>query len=174
MRALACALTALVLLAGCDNHGDHPSPPLPTGTLSALPTQNTPSASFTVPTAPPSDVVTFATPPAPDAANRVGYLSALDDVDTDIVHGKPDQAVQRGIDTCGTFQQFPGDLDRLIGLAHERFTSPDHPFGFNIGTTKYILQTVHTWLCPDYPVPAELTPTPVTPEPDDTGDRPEH
>jgi len=169
MRALVCALAALALLAGC-THGNGPDspPPLPSARVSIAVTQQPRGV------APPSNVVTFPTPPAPDDATRAAYLAALDLADTDIVHGKPDTAVNRGIDQCGTFQQFPDDYDRQIGIAHERFTSPDHPFGFNIGTTKYILQMVHKYLCPDYPLPAELVITPVTPSPEDTGDRPVH
>lgn len=166
---LACALTALVLLAGCSGHRHDPTPPpLPTDSVSAPPTQDTASPITTPPTAPPSDVIAFPTPQPPDADTRAAYLADLDLADSDIVHGDPDLAVARGIAQCATFHQFPDDLDHQIGIAHERFTSPNHPLGFPIGDTKYIVQTVHKHLCPDYPYPSE------TPIPDDTGDRPAH
>lgn len=160
MRALASALAALALLAGCGHHQPQPAPHTTTSSL------DTPAAVTTsrypIPTAPPTNVVTFPTPAEPDPGTRAAYLADLDLADPDIVHGQPDQAVARGIAQCATFLQFPDDPDRQIGIAHERFTSPGHPNGFPLGDTKYILQTVHKHLCPDYPAP------------EDTGDRPEH
>lgn len=166
MRTLA--LTALVLLAGCGGHHRLPQPP-PTATPSIERPGETPSPTDTaVPTAPPSEVITFPTPWPPDADTRAAYLADLDLVDPDIVHGEPDLAVARGIAQCGTFHQFPDDLDHQIGIAHERFTSPNHPLGFPLGDTKYIVEMVHKHLCPDYPYPSE------PPAPQDTGDRPAH
>ncbi len=159
MRALS-ALTALTLLAGCT------APQQPT-TATTETAQPTPSTVFDPPTGPPSNVVTFPTPPTPDAGTRAAYLADLNLIDPDIVHDDPDQAVQRGVDQCATLQQFPGDLDRQIGIAHERFTSPNHPRGFPLGDTKYIVQTVHKYLCPDYPYPS----VPAGPSPAETGDR---
>ncbi len=82
----------------------------------------------------------------------VGAVAALvadlDAIDPDIVHGKPDKAVNRGRNQCSSVRQFPDDQAKLVDLTNKRFTSPDHPDGFGSDKAAQILAAVRKNLCP--------------------------
>ncbi|MGW1127472.1 hypothetical protein [Streptomyces sp. NPDC002526] len=89
-------------------------------------------------------------PPRPDAATAAAYVKSLDAIDTDIVHGKADKAISRGMDTCGVIKRFPGDDAKQADQTNQRWSSPTHPEGHGIATAKKILATTHKQLCPDF------------------------
>ncbi|MER5733022.1 DUF732 domain-containing protein [Streptomyces sp. NPDC002138] len=89
-------------------------------------------------------------PPWPDAAAQDRYISALTAIDPDIVHNKPDKAVDRGRNLCQSIARFPGDRKRQTDLANQRFGSPAHPTGFGPAKAANIVDAVHTHLCPAY------------------------
>jgi predicted small lipoprotein YifL len=88
-------------------------------------------------------------PPEPTAATRAAYIAALDAIDKDVVHGKPDKAVDRGLNQCSSIK---GGKDRakLIELTNQRFSSPSHPEGHGLAKAEKILDAVHKNLCPDF------------------------
>lgn len=87
--------------------------------------------------------------PEPKAAVRAAYLADLDAIDPDIVHGKDDTAVDRGLNQCSSIKQGL-KRDKLVELANARFSSPDHPDGHGTATAAKILDVVHKRLCPDF------------------------
>ncbi|MFJ8109406.1 hypothetical protein [Streptomyces sp. NPDC096132] len=91
-----------------------------------------------------------ALPPRPDANGEAAYVRALTAIDPDIVHDKEDKAVERGRDQCATIHEHPGDREKQISTAMQRFTSPGHPDGFGRVKSTRIVDAVHTNLCPDY------------------------
>lgn len=88
-------------------------------------------------------------PPEPDTATRTAYIADLNAIDPDIVHGKDDTAVSRGLNQCSTIKETK-DRKRLIETTNYRFTSPDHPDGHGTATAEKILDIVHKRLCPDF------------------------
>jgi hypothetical protein len=84
--------------------------------------------------------------PGPEA--RAAYLAGLDAIDRDIVHGKPDTAVSRGLNTCADLRQWPGDRARLVQRVQQRYTSPAHPDGVGAEVSGRILDVVQGTLCP--------------------------
>jgi hypothetical protein len=127
------ALGILALLAGCgsgEGSGEtRDTPSTPAGTSSGLPA---------VP----------GVPPKPDAATATAYVTDLEAIDPDIVHGKPDKAVSRGRDQCTSVAQWPDDQTKLVDLVQQRFISPDHPEGFGPEKSARILAVVRQYLCP--------------------------
>lgn len=89
-------------------------------------------------------------PPTPKPAEWAAYIKALEAVDPDIVHGKEDKAISRGIDTCSSIKRYPDDRAKQIKFAGQRFTSPTHPEGRNTATAEKILTAAHKHICPDY------------------------
>ncbi|MEU5170693.1 hypothetical protein [Streptomyces mutomycini] len=89
-------------------------------------------------------------PAEPNPAQRQVYLESLNAIDTDIVHGKDDKAVSRGINQCGTVKTSPDDHIKLIKTTNSRFTSPNHPDGHGTITAERILQVVRESICPDF------------------------
>ncbi|MDX3629033.1 hypothetical protein PV728_01650 [Streptomyces europaeiscabiei] len=89
-------------------------------------------------------------PPTPNAADWAAYIKALDAIDPDIVHGKEDKAVSRGINTCSGFKRYPDDRTKQVNFTKQRFTSPTHPEGRDTATAEKILDTAHKHICPDY------------------------
>lgn len=89
-------------------------------------------------------------PPTPKAADWTAYIKALDAIDPDIVHGKEDKAVSRGINTCSSFKRYPDDRTKQVSITGQRFTSPTHPEGRDTATAEKILDTAHKHICPDY------------------------
>jgi hypothetical protein len=89
-------------------------------------------------------------PPSPGPAPRGAYIDGLNAIDPDIVHGKDDKAVSRGINTCSTIKSSPGDEAKQIRLTGQRFTSPANPEGRGNATAEKILALAHKHICPDF------------------------
>ncbi|MEU3945445.1 hypothetical protein [Streptomyces sp. NPDC029526] len=93
-------------------------------------------------------------PPEPDLTTRQAYLADLDAIDTDIVHGKGDKAVSRGLNQCSSFKMTKDGKKlsraKLVEHANYRFTSPNHPNGHGTEIAEQILDVVHKHLCPDF------------------------
>ncbi|MFJ8081976.1 hypothetical protein ACIQ6Y_15330 [Streptomyces sp. NPDC096205] len=89
-------------------------------------------------------------PPTPQPAQWAAYIKALNAIDPDIVHGKEDKAVSRGIDTCSTYKRYPGDSAQQLKATRQRFTSPTHPEGRSAETAQLILDAAHKHICPSY------------------------
>ncbi|MEU3290152.1 MULTISPECIES: hypothetical protein [Streptomyces] len=89
-------------------------------------------------------------PPTPQPADWKAYINALDAIDPDIVHGKEDKAVSRGIDTCSTYKRYPDDKAQQVKTTRMRFTSPTHPEGRDAPTAQKILDAAHKHICPTY------------------------
>ncbi|MFE4653567.1 hypothetical protein [Streptomyces sp. NPDC056707] len=84
----------------------------------------------------------------PSAEVAAAYVKDLDAIDPDIVHGNGDEAVSRGIDTCGIYKRFAGDETKQADQANRRWNSPTHPDGHGLATAKKILTVTHKHLCP--------------------------
>lgn len=89
-------------------------------------------------------------PAEPKGAQRQAFLDGLNAIDKDIVHGKDDKAISRGIDTCGAIKSFPGDITKQVEQTNKRWTSPTHPEGHGQTKAGQILAVVHTTICPTY------------------------
>ncbi|MCT9010011.1 hypothetical protein [Streptomyces rhizosphaerihabitans] len=89
-------------------------------------------------------------PATPKAAQRQAFLKGLNAIDTDIVHGKDDKAVSRGMDTCGLLKRFPGDETKQIDQTNQRWSSPTHPEGHGLAKAAKILDVAHKNICPDF------------------------
>ncbi|MFI1740574.1 hypothetical protein [Streptomyces sioyaensis] len=142
-RTAATALTALVLaaaLSACSSDNSTNAAPKRANT-------STPSA--------PSKAIsdgeaTAGTPPKPNVATKLGYIRALTGIDPDIVHGREDKAVDRGLNQCQTIHNFPKDKPEQTKMAEMRFTSPRHPEGFGKVKAAQIVEAVHLNLCPKF------------------------
>ncbi|MDX3024057.1 hypothetical protein [Streptomyces acidiscabies] len=143
IAATAAALAALLLTAcgGSDSSDDAGS---------TAKTSPTPTASG--PTDAQKDAARAAAglPPTPAPAQWSAYIKALDNVDADIVHGKEDKAVSRGISTCSTIKDHAGDTTKQVEMTRMRFTSPTHPEGRSTATATKILEAAHKYICPTY------------------------
>lgn len=142
-RTAVTALTALVLAAA----------------LSACSSDNSTNAASkrantTAPSAPSKATAdaeaTAGTPPKPDVAMKLGYIRALTGIDPDIVHGRENKAVDRGLNQCQTIHNFPKDKPKQTKMAEMRFTSPRHPQGFGKVKAAQIVEAVHVNLCPKF------------------------
>ena len=103
------------------------------------------------PTATPSTARPSATAPAAPAAEPEydrKYVAALEAIDRDIVHGKPDKAQRRGENVC-TALESATTRDAQIAAVELRFTSPDHPTGFGTAKAERILAVTVEHLCPE-------------------------
>jgi hypothetical protein len=89
-------------------------------------------------------------PKEPKGDQRQAFLDGLNAIDQDIVHGKEDKAISRGIDTCGIFKRFPGDRAKHIEQTNKRWISANHPDGHGLDTAEKILDTAHKHICPDF------------------------
>ncbi|MGI5178676.1 hypothetical protein ACQEVZ_20300 [Dactylosporangium sp. CA-152071] len=90
-------------------------------------------------------------PPTPGPDAWKAYISALRDIDPDIVAGKEESLiVNRGRDQCGSVKQTPNDQPKLVELTNKRFTSPNHPEGFGAEKSTRILAAVRQYICPTY------------------------
>ncbi|MEU3620616.1 hypothetical protein ABZ725_51530 [Streptomyces sp. NPDC006872] len=89
-------------------------------------------------------------PPTPQPAEWAAYIKALDAIDADIVHGKEDKAISRGIDSCSGIKRYPDDKALQVKTTGSRFTSPDHPEGRDTATATKILAAAHKYICPDF------------------------
>ncbi|MFD8980891.1 hypothetical protein [Streptomyces sp. NPDC059564] len=150
--AVLSAVIAAAALTACGSDSDEPAAKTP-------PPATKPSAPAATPSAPaaaqggPSAAATpkaGGIPPKPDAATQAKYIAALTAIDPDIVNTKPDKAVDRGRNQCGTIAGFPKDDQKQIDLTNQRFTSPNHPDGFGAAKAARIRDAVHAHLCPTY------------------------
>ncbi|MEV6954190.1 hypothetical protein [Streptomyces sp. NPDC051183] len=134
------AAAALLALTGCS------SDPEPADAAKASPSAvATPSASVDIEATRSSAGI----PPSPPPAQRAAYLAALNKIDPEIVDGKDDKAVSRGLSQCQAMKD-EQDVTKRVAQVESRFTGPNHPEGF--GTTKSagILVAVQANLCPTY------------------------
>ncbi|MEE1787569.1 hypothetical protein PUR71_32385 [Streptomyces sp. SP17BM10] len=95
--------------------------------------------------APPTDA---GMPAKPGSDVTAKLVAALDAIDPAIVGGKPDQAVDRARNQCQSMYQFPKDKAKLVELANQRFTAPDHPQGFGPDKAAKINEALRATLCP--------------------------
>ncbi|MGW3041476.1 hypothetical protein ACWC9T_15870 [Kitasatospora sp. NPDC001159] len=95
--------------------------------------------------APPADA---GLPAKPDADVTGKVVAALKAIDPAIVGDKPDQVVEQARKQCQSMYQFPKDKAKLIELADQHFTSPDHPQGFGPDTAAKINDALRATLCP--------------------------
>ncbi|MFI9359658.1 hypothetical protein ACIG5E_01135 [Kitasatospora sp. NPDC053057] len=95
--------------------------------------------------APPADA---GLPAKPDADLTGKMVAALNAIDPAIVGGKPDQVVEQARKQCQAMYQFPKDKAKLVELADQHFTSPDHPQGFGPDTSAKINDALRATLCP--------------------------
>lgn len=147
--AVMAAATVLMLTACEDGTADSKDP---SGAVTAAPSSSAPSVSA-------EDKAkareAAGLPPTPDASAWKAYIDDLNAVDRDIVHGKEEKAVSRGINQCSSFKLTTVDgekfsRDKLVDLANRRFTSPDHPDGHGLQTAAKIVDIVHKRICPTF------------------------
>jgi hypothetical protein len=91
-------------------------------------------------------------PPKPSEDATKAFIAELNAIDPDIVHGKPDKAIDRARDQCTSIRAWhdaePKLVEvRLIELTRQRFTSPAHPDGFGSEMAARILAAVRTYIC---------------------------
>ncbi|MCX4782298.1 hypothetical protein [Streptomyces sp. NBC_01264] len=141
---IALSAAGILALTGC-------------GSDSGAPNADKPSAS-TVPSAAPSSSPSAdpsaarpdsGLPPSPAPAQRAAYLAALNAIDPEIVNGKDDKAVSRGLDQCQSMKGEKDPAERVSG-ANQRFIGPNHPNGFGPVKSGLIVAAVQTNLCPTY------------------------
>jgi hypothetical protein len=89
-------------------------------------------------------------PEKPKPKQRTAFLAALVAIDPNIVHGKPDKAIDRGRNQCSSVKNWPKNQAKLVKLTNARFTSPDHPEGFGTVKSALILKAVRRFLCPTF------------------------
>lgn len=140
--AALAAATLLLTLTGCAEVVT--SEPKPDDKIASPPAA---AASSTDPDAARAAV---GLPPEPKGPARKAFLDGLNAIDKDIVHGKDDKAISRGIDTCGIFKRFPGDTAKQVDQTNKRWTSPTHPEGHGQTKAAQILAVAHATICPTY------------------------
>lgn len=143
-RITAAAITAAALLAltGCSDAVT--SEPKPDDKVISSPSAASPSAD------PDAARIAAGLPPEPKGAQRKAFLDGLNAIDKDIVHGKDDKAISRGIDTCGLVKNFPGDLTKQVEQTEKRWTSPTHPDGHGQVKAAQILAVAQAAICPTF------------------------
>ncbi|AYV33019.1 hypothetical protein EES41_40305 (plasmid) [Streptomyces sp. ADI95-16] len=88
-------------------------------------------------------------PPSPTPEQRTIYLAALNKIDPEIVNGKDDKAISRGLSQCQSMKD-EKDPTKRVESTNRRFISPNHPDGFGPTKAAFILAAVQTNLCPTY------------------------
>jgi hypothetical protein len=137
LKRTALVFAVLLSLSACGNTSG-----TSTGTDAAKTNESVPSGAIA------SAEANAGIPSKPDAATTAAYIGALKAIDPDIVHGKDDRAVSHGRDQCGSVHSSPNDQAKLVDLANQRFTSPNHPNGFGKDKATRILEVVRKYLCP--------------------------
>ncbi|WP_328962960.1 hypothetical protein [Streptomyces virginiae] len=142
ITSAAVTAAALLVLTGCSSITSEPkptdkvaSPTAPAATTSADPDAARAAAGL---------------PAEPKGPARQAFLDGLNAIDKDIVHGKDDKAISRGIDTCGLIKDHPKDPAKQIEQTNKRWTSPTHPDGHGQTMAAKILAVTHTAICPTY------------------------
>lgn len=147
IRHAAIAAAALLALSACTTASTADSDADAKPTPKAAPSNTAPSASA-------EDLAkaraAAGLPPSPKPAARAAYLDGLNAIDPDIVHGKDDKAVSRGINSCSSIKNFPDDEAKQIEFTGNRFSSPTHPEGRDATTAKKILDLARKNICPDF------------------------
>ncbi|MGW0752948.1 DUF732 domain-containing protein [Streptomyces sp. NPDC002587] len=88
-------------------------------------------------------------PPSPAPEQRAIYLAALNKIDPEIVNGKDDKAISRGLSQCQSMKD-EKDPTKRVESTNRRFIGPTHPDGFGPTKAAFILAAVQTNLCPTY------------------------
>lgn len=145
-RTITAGITAVLTLTlvGCAEESVNGSS---TATASDKPTA---TASELTPEVRESIRAAVGLPPSPKPVDRAAYIDGLNAINPDIVHGKDDKAISRGINACSSIKNLPGETAKQIGMASRRFTSPTHPEGRDTATSKKILALAHKHICPDF------------------------
>ncbi len=73
-----------------------------------------------------------------------------DAINADIVHGKDEKAIDRGINQCSSIKRYKDDEAKQVELTNSRFSSPSAPEGHGEAIAKQILKATHENLCPDF------------------------
>lgn len=136
------AAAGLFTLTACSSASTDPTPAAPS--VSSAPS---PAPSSTVD----MEAIRSAAgiPPSPAPAQRAAYLAALNKIDPEIVNGKDDKAVSRGLNQCQAMQN-QKDPAKRVESANGRFISPNHPDGFGTTKSALIIAAVQANLCPTY------------------------
>ncbi|MFD9174660.1 hypothetical protein [Streptomyces diastaticus] len=87
--------------------------------------------------------------PSPTDEQKAAYIKALNAIDADIVHGKDEKAIDRGINQCSSIKRYD-DEAKLVEMTNSRFSSPSAPEGHGEAIAKQILKATHENLCPDF------------------------
>ncbi|MFD3717015.1 DUF732 domain-containing protein [Streptomyces sp. NPDC058674] len=138
------AAAGLLALTGCSEALT--SEPKPDDKVAASPSA---SQSGTAPEASGSAAAAAGIPPSPAPEQRAIYLAALNKIDPEIVNGKDDKAVSRGLSQCQSMKD-EKDPTKRVESTNRRFISPNHPDGFGPTKAAFILAAVQTNLCPTY------------------------
>ncbi|MER6316616.1 DUF732 domain-containing protein [Streptomyces sp. NPDC001581] len=110
----------------------------------------TPAASTSEPAADPEAAHSAAgIPPSPAPEQRAIYLAALNKIDPEIVNGKDDKAISRGLSQCQSMKD-EKDPTKRVESTNRRFIGPSPPDGFGPTKAAFILAAVQTNLCPTY------------------------
>ncbi|MFG2716462.1 hypothetical protein ACGFX2_38975 [Streptomyces goshikiensis] len=139
------AAAALLTLTGCGGtDADH----------AGLSDEGKPKPTASTPASAPSADVEAARsaagiPPSPAPPQRAIYLAALNKIDPEIVNGKDDKAVSRGLSQCQSMKD-EKDPTKRVESTNRRFIGPNHPDGFGPTKSAFILAAVQTNLCPTY------------------------
>ena len=156
------AATGLLVLTGCAEVAPVESKPaaLPSTAKPSAPPASVPPAasapkpSAAKPSAPSADPdaarAAAGLPAAPEGAARQAFIGGLDAIDRDIVHGKEDKAISRGVNTCSAIKSHPGDRAKQIAQTEQRWTSPTHPEGHGAAKAAKILDVAHKNICPTF------------------------
>ncbi|MFD5575262.1 MULTISPECIES: DUF732 domain-containing protein [Streptomyces] len=134
----------LLALTGCSEAVT--SEPKPDHKVAAPPSA---SQSSIAPEALSSAAAAAGIPPSPAPEQRAIYLAALNKIDPEIVNGKDDKAVSRGLSQCQSMKD-EKDPTKRVESTNRRFISPNHPDGFGPTKAAFILAAVQTNLCPTY------------------------
>ncbi|MFF4320456.1 hypothetical protein [Streptomyces sp. NPDC001568] len=149
------AAAGLLVLTGCAEVTPVESKPaaLPSTAKPSAPPASAPAASAPKPSAthdPDALRAAAGLPTAPKGAARQAFIGGLDAIDRDIVHGKEDKAISRGIDTCSAIKSNPGDRPKQIQQTERRWSSPTHPEGHGAAKAAKILDVAHKNICPTF------------------------
>ncbi|MEU9027745.1 hypothetical protein AB0D46_09445 [Streptomyces sp. NPDC048383] len=142
---LTVAAAGLLVLTGCAEVTPAESKP------AALPSTAKPSVAPSSATPDPDALrAAVGLPPAPKGAARQAYFDGLNAIDRDIVHGKEDKAISRGIDTCSAIKSHPGNRAKQVEQTERRWNSPTHPEGHGAAKAAKILDVAHKNICPSF------------------------
>ncbi|MGW8365089.1 hypothetical protein ACWGK1_31615 [Streptomyces wedmorensis] len=143
--SLIATTTLAIALTACGTADNPPATPSDKGgaeAATAIPTTLSPDAKASARAA-------AGIPADPDTATAAAYIADLDAIDKDIVHGKEEKAISRGLNQCRSIKDGK-DRAKLIELTNSRFSSPNHPDGHGLTKAEKIIDVVHKRLCPGF------------------------